>query len=308
MSVETTDTDQETIDSIDDLSGCFPQEYNGWTRYDEGRGIISYWRRRQAQSQRESYQCLRVSQVGERYDGKPKMRIRRVPYDKFGHRDKRTYTIAEPTPDRVVESLKREMDDHNGNGDFTTPPTIPTAIDEWELTIENRTPAAVDGRDPHNLVRITKWERGFGKAQLILEQTDIESHYSHTNHKHTIRYREVDAYFDGVAIARDVPRTAAYEIAVYMMKRWDAPVSDLQARQKALQQIKGIGPAKAESLVLLGVDSPAQLAVHLQSDSPVVNWHHDEAIDKLVTTMIREEIAAIAGVSPDELTFDSIPQ
>jgi hypothetical protein len=206
------------------------------------------------------------------------MSVRRTTYDQFGHNVGACYrTIRGSSPIQARRSLQKLLDQHAGEGEYESPPEMPTKIGEWEL---------ID--DSHDY---TRWEYGFGEAEVIAEQTDISSRYQSPAYRYVIRYREIDTYPDGTDIVTDVSRTPAFEIAVNTMQQLDVPVGDAQAKRESLQQINGVGPAKADSLLLLGVDSPNLLAAHISNEESVVNPHHEEAVEKILTTTIREHLS-----------------
>lgn len=275
-------TEDHPLDTASERDGYeemepLPERYNGWVRDDDGDSI-RYWRATSNHVQ-GAYECVSVSQHGTRsFDDAPSMSVRRRTYDQFGHNVGACYpTVGGSTPSQARRSLQKSLDQHAGEGDYESPPEMPTKIGEWEL---------ID--DSHDYIR---WEYGFGEAEVIAEQTDILSRYQSTAYRYIIRYREIDTYPDGTDIVTDVSRTSAFEIAVNTMQQLDVPVGDAQAKRKSLQQINGVGPAKADSLLLLGVDSPNLLAAHISNEESVVNPHHEEAVEKILTTTIREHLS-----------------
>jgi hypothetical protein len=200
-------------------------------------------------------------------------------FDQFGHllsttTVSRTRTDFGVLFDKAIEYMER----FPSSSEFVSKPSIPTTIGEWELT-------TVATEPPRN---VTSWELEFGAAEFSLEQTGIESHYSYTHRPHTIRYREPDT--DTIEIVADIPRTKAFEIAVYSLKKLEAPVTSSLHPRERLQEIRGIGRKKSRDLLLLGMDSPSVLTEHLQTDTPIVNSSHEKAVERLLTGMIRSDL------------------
>jgi hypothetical protein len=173
------------------------------------------------------------------------------------------------------------MDNHPGKGEFESPPEMPAVIGDWELIEQTH--------------RESRWERGFGAAELIVEQTDVISQYCSTRYEYAVRYREIDACREAVDIVTGVPRQQAFEIGVHTLRQLRVPLSECQAMQDALQGVKGIGPAKARQLILLGIGSPSDLDEYLTAvddDRSLINYHHSEAVDTVLTSQIRESMTA----------------
>ena len=82
----------------------------------------------------------------------------------------------------------------------------------------------------------------------------------------------------------------AFEIAVNSLETLTKPLLELQDQQKQLQQVKGIGPAKAKQFLLLGFPSREAIKDHIQNGSSV-NYHHDEALEKILTTAIGSSLS-----------------
>jgi nucleotidyltransferase/DNA polymerase involved in DNA repair len=152
---------------------------------------------------------------------------------------------------------------------------------------------------------IARWERGFGAAELIVEQTEVIPQYCSTRYEYAVRYREIDACREAVDIVSSVPRRQAFEIGVHVLRSLDQPVSECSEQQHALEEVKGVGPAKSRKLLLLGINTPKAVARHisrdassrLSGDEPLINRHHAEAVDKVLTSTIRESASVSGGTN-----------
>lgn len=267
--------------SRDDPFSHLPTKHDGWVRHDGDTAVLAYWRAK-SNHVNGRYERVSVTTTGwnKRSTTRPQFTITKSTFNQFGHQlSGHSGRVSADDPARVWREVRHKMT-HSGDGEFESPPALPSAIGDWHLTIEKHEQRA----------DITVWEQDFGRAEIIVEQTDIISQYCNTKHQCRVKYREIDAYPDSVVIVEDIPRTAAFEVAVYIMESLDVPVGDCQARMEALQQIDGIGPAKAESLIMLGIASPAELAEHISNNSPTVNNHHSTAVEKQLTTLIRESV------------------
>jgi predicted flap endonuclease-1-like 5' DNA nuclease len=180
------------------------------------------------------------------------------------------------------------MDEFGGDSQFDSPPELPTKIGPWELT-KRRFDQPED---------ITVWEQGFGEAELIVEQTAMEVHYGTTRRHTAVRYREIGA--QGVEIVDDVGRTSAFEIAVNALRTVGEPLSECSQLRSTLETIHGIGPAKSRQLILLGITSTDDLADHIAADAPIINHHHAQAVDTILTSSIRDAVGGGANTAGDK--------
>jgi predicted flap endonuclease-1-like 5' DNA nuclease len=259
----------------EELFGQLPDEVSGWRKYSRNPGetLFEYWKKGSTHIV-GAYEQIVAKQLR---DGE--IRVTKRTYDQFSHL-LNTRNLIEKSPDdthRLWRTAKERMEEFPGSEAFDEPPKLPDAIGEWELVSESH-------EEP---LEVTTWERPFGTAELDVEQTDVVAHYSHTKRPHQIRYREPDT--DAEIVVDGVPRTSAFEMAINSLNALTAPVSEMVPQQDTLESVKGIGPAKSRQFILLGITSPEDLRSYLESDSPPVNHHHDEAIKKLLTTTIREQ-------------------
>ena len=309
MSTDTS-SKQARLEEINTVVGRLPNSYNGWMRYEDEaaeKEVFTYWRARSTHAGSGGYERLRAYRRehthAEHQD--PDITLTKTTMDQFGHNvglqpTVATYAVGEG--DRIWESAQDHMDDYPGDGSFESPPAIPTQIGEWELMTKGFSPERETSR------RVTKWERGFGEAELTVEETDIIPQYQSTRYEYAVRYREIDMT-ESVDIVTDVPRTQAFEIGVHVLRQLDVPVGDCRARQAALQHIKGIGPAKSRKLLLLGLTTPDAVAEHvgrdgssrLSGNKPLVNRHHSAAVDTVLTSTIRESVSVggDSNLNPD---------
>lgn len=283
MSTESDSKQPETGEN-EELLNDLPEVYNGWVRHDsDGNGqCVAYWKARSTHCN-GSYTELKAAETGDyKHTNQTEVSLIETVYNQFGHsvvsRSITRWTITDS--DRIRETAAGRMEAFPGEGEFESPPEMPVAIGEWELT--------------KNEFDEVRWERDFGKAELIVEMSELDNQfYGRDKYKYAIRYRDVDAFSEGVEIVTGIPHAQAFEIAVHTLRHLDAPVSERQAAQKEMQNIKGIGPAKAKQFMLLGIGSVADL--HDFIDAAVVgetylNYHHDEAVKPILTSEIRDSI------------------
>lgn len=252
-----------------------PAEVSGWEQYNQNPddNHFEYWRKGSTHIV-GSYERIVAKSLRDN-----EIRVAKHTYDQFNHLlDTRTLVekSAEDT-DRLWEAAKERMERYPATKPFDSPPEMPSRVGAWELVSESH---------EQNLGE-TVWERPFGEAEFIVEQTDVIAHYSHTKRPHQIRYREPDT--DAESVIDGVPRTSAFEIAINSLRGLRAPLIEMGREHDALQSVKGIGPAKSNQLILLGIQTPRDLKAHLDSESPRINHHHEDAIEKLLTTTIREQ-------------------
>jgi hypothetical protein len=283
-----------TIGEVAGPFGRLPDTYNGWIRHDDGRGVNTKWAYWKATSTHcnARYTCLRARECGEyKHTAKTEIALTRTKYDQFGH------TVSQDTPsrgtisdaDRIWSAATGIMDAHPGKGEFESPPEMPAVIGEWELIEQTHCES--------------RWERGFGMAELVVEQTDVIPQYCSTRYEYAVRYREIDACREAVDIVTGVPRQQAFEIGVHTLQQLHVPLSECQAMQHTLEGVKGIGPAKARQLIILGIGSPGDLHDYLtaeESGEYLVNYHHSEAVDTILTSQIRESMASGDGQQEGE--------
>jgi predicted flap endonuclease-1-like 5' DNA nuclease len=257
------------------IFGRLPDEVSGWKKYSRNpdRNLFEYWKRGSTHIVGQ-YEQIAANELS---DGE--IRICKRTYDQFNHL-LNTRNLIEKEPedaDRLWRAAKQRMEEFPANEPFDSPPELPAEIGDWELVSESF----------EQPLGVTTWERPFGEAELIAEQTDVISNYSHTKRPHEIRYREPDT--DTAVIVEEVPRTSAFEIAINSLNALTAPLNQMSKEREALKSLKGVGPAKSRQFILLGITDPGELATHINADTSLVNHHHSEAIETLLTTTIREE-------------------
>lgn len=275
MSTESSATVEETNDKPESLFGQLPEKVSGWEKHkrDPGQSLFEYWKKGSTHIVGEYEQVI----AKELRDGD--IRVTKRTFDQFNHL-LNTRTLIEKSREdaaRLWRTAKERMEEFPANEPFDSPPEMPTVFGEWELVSERH----------EDTLEETVWERPFGEATFVVEQTDVVAHYSHTKRPHQIRYREPDT--DAEVVVDGVPRTSAFEIASNSLSALSAPLSEMGSEKDALQSVKGIGPAKSDQFILLGITNPSDLKAHLEADSSGVNHHHGEAIEKLLTTTIREQ-------------------
>jgi hypothetical protein len=267
---------QLTLGGVSELLNM-PSTYAGWVRYEDGVNLVSYWKKDDTHVY-GSYKRLSINQQGARsFDRNPEVSISRTTLDQFGHTvSSYNSLISSTSPRHAMGHLRREMNKHPGNGDFNTPPELPQQIGIWSLTEDSWSQ--------------TIWETQNGEAEVVADQTHIDSKQSQgAASRYTIRYQEENLHPSGVDIVTDVGRTHAFEIAINTMQQLKVPAGECHAKRKALRQVKGVGSAKAESLLFLGIGTPTELADYITNDNGL-NYSHRAAIDKLLTTTIEDSI------------------
>lgn len=255
--------------------GQLPDTVAGWEQVEPEHDstLVEYWRRGSTHIVGKYEQMA----IRELRDGT--LRLIQTTYDQFRHQ-LTSRTLAERSPDefnRVWNQARDRMDEYPATEPFDSRPALPNEVGNWVLT----------SRKHEGDARTTRWELDFGVAELVVEETRVESYYSHTKRVHRVEYREPPALDH--EIVSEIPRTSAYEIAINTLQTIPRPVSELQAELDDLQSIKGVGPAKSKGLMLLGIRSPEDLSNHVENDTPL-NSHHSEAVDKLLTETIRTEL------------------
>lgn len=275
MSTEKAASGRDVEREEDDLFGDLPVEVRGWVRYSRNpdKNHFEYWKKGSTHIvgayERVVAKSLRDDEI----------RVAKHTYDQFNNL-LNTRTLAEKSAedtDRLWRTAKDRMEKYPATESFDSPPEMPTSVGMWDLVSESH---------EQNLGE-TVWERPFGEAEFIAEQTDMIAHYSHTERPHQIRYREPDT--DPEIVVDGIPRTSAFEIAINSLRALTAPLSEMEAQHDALQSVKGIGPAKSRQFILLGIRVPTDLKTYLNEESSLVNHHHENAIEKLLTTTIREQ-------------------
>lgn len=249
-----------------------PDTVSGWVSHTTKSGnIIEYWRAGSTHIACSFEQLV----ARQRRDGE--INLFKRCYNQYRQLIS-TENICQHDPSNfnwVCERAKKQMERYPGIEPFTEPPTFPTAIGDWY--------AVSTPKDQP--LGVAKWEIDLGAAELITEETEIVSHYSHTRRPHKIYYRELDT--EPTTVVDDVNRTQAYEIAVNTLQSLPKPVSQMGGEKAELQDIKGIGPAKSRDLLLLGITSCDELRTHIYSEDSPINHHHSKAVDNLLTDTIR---------------------
>lgn len=253
---------------------------SGWVSHTTKVGnIIEYWRCG------STHIACSFEQLVARQRGDGEINLFKRCYNQYRHLIS-TENICQHDPSNfewVCERAEKQMERYPGLEPFTEPPTFPTTVGNWEaVSTPNDRPLGT-----------SKWELDLGAAELIAEETEIVSHYSHTRRPHKIYYQELDT--EPTTIVDDVNRTQAYEIAVNTLESLPRPVSQMDEAKTGLQEIKGIGPAKSRDLILLGITSCDELRAHIRSKDSPINHHHSKAVDKLLTETIRTNATTITA-------------
>lgn len=258
-----------------------PDTYAGWVRRDRAgeNEVFTFWRLEDRGTYTPIYRRVTATYREQAHNDRldPEIKLSKARLDAFGHTESSYELVSRSAahPGRVWRSAKDHMDDHPGADRFDEPPRLPTQIGDWELVDDTFDTAT--------------WGQGFGRAELTVEQTDVIPRYQSNGYRYTISYVDVDAGGE-VKVTTDVPRRQAHEIAVATLRQLPKPLSEMDEQRAALEEITGVGPAKARQLLLLGVTSPETLAAHIAADSSIINHHHAEAVDKVLTSTIRDDL------------------
>jgi hypothetical protein len=267
----TSPADDESLD--EELENAdWPDGVAGWTRLDDESEFPEYWKAQSNHAAGGEYEQLKFFSQSN-----GEISLIRTVWDRFDH-VKSKQTILSWGRDRIdvlQRNAREQMEQHPGNGEFDSKPSMPEAVGSWAKLPDDETGLNVE-----------RWMLGFGAAELTVEQTDMVCCYSHTKRPHKIEYVEPDK--DTEIVVNGVPQTRAFEIAIEVMTSLSAPVSTLSAGKTDLQSVAGVGPAKSSKLLLLGITCIEELETCL-ADCPV-NTHRQDAVEKLVTNRIADQL------------------
>lgn len=268
-----------------------PSTYNGWVRYDRDRDneVFSYWVVEPA-GYTPQYICVTATYMkNSRSSLGPEIRVSKVRSDGFGHHQ-RSYVLCERSADKFTQLwdtaasyMDERMERHTGSEAeaFEQPPGVPSTIGDWELVNDS--------------TDVTEWSRGLGRAEITLEQDGWRSRYKTDKRRYTIKYWDIDT--GDITVASDVSQTFAFEIALHTLRNLPDPICDMDTQRSALKEITGIGPAKTEKLLALGVTTPEAVATHIEAENSIVNAPHAEATDKIITSSIRDDVLTAREVN-----------
>ncbi|ERJ07435.1 hypothetical protein HLRTI_000477 [Halorhabdus tiamatea SARL4B] len=288
----------EGRESVPEPLDSLPEELNGWHReMTQDRALVEYWKRGSTHINGAFEQIA----VTERHDGE--LSCAKHAFDQFRH-SITTTTLTRQSPERadwIATRIRRETDRYPGDDGYTEPPTFPERIGVWSAVSRQH----FDGADATRWVFDPDYElvgdptdgpwdpdgdEAEEAARLELRETSIEAHYSYSRRYYDIAYQ--DAEIGPRTIAKELPRTSAFEIAENTLSTLSAPVSHLEGKRDRLTEIPGIGPAKSADFLLLGLTTPAAIAACLEDESSEVNCRHWDRVEALLTSRIRDEIGS----------------
>jgi hypothetical protein len=199
-------------------------------------------------------------------------------YDQFNHIVSSKQLIRNQKPanaEFLWSRMKKRMGDLEGSPDFDGPPELPETIGKWEL-YERRHEG--DNRDA------VRWENK--SAAVVVEEVKIKDLYCRTKREFTVRY-EAEGHSEN--LVEKVPRTAAFEVAVYIMEQLKCPAEELGQQRTKLAQLVDIGPQRSLRLLRLGVLNEDDLATSV-GGTHLCNHHHTEAVQKVVTSRLESSL------------------
>jgi hypothetical protein len=249
-----------------------PQTYNGWHRLERDNVDLEYWRSGSTHVS-GAYEQLAVTQAS---DGT--YTLSETVYDRFNHTVSSKQLIRGQKPENagfLWSRLKKRMDEFGGGPDFDGPPALPETVGEWELA-ERRYEG--DNRDA------VRWKNEY--AAVVVEEVKIKDLYCRTKRKFTVRYETEN---QNENLVKKVPRTAAFEIAVFIMEHLKSPAKALEHQRARLTDLVDIGPQRSLRLLRLGVLDEDDLAKNIDGTHPC-NYHHTEAVQKIVTDRLESAL------------------
>jgi len=145
------------------------------------------------------------------------------------------------------------LSDYPGEDGDVTIPELSTTFDGWVLT-----------RDTHDK---TIWVSTNGDAKVSVVTAGFQSCYCSAKRLFSVVYTEGG---EENTLVEEACETHALDVATHILDALPKPVGEIDHTRDALQRVKGIGPAKAHSLVQLGVTSVRDLAHHVRPDRDLV--------------------------------------
>lgn len=251
-----------------------PDTLNGWHRLDRDAAEVEYWR---SGSSHVSGQYERLS-ITKTSDGKYK--LSEAVYDQFNHLISSTTLIRHQKPEHagyVWSRMEKRIMEFKGEPEFDGPPSLPETVGAWEL---------VERRHEGENFDAVRWENG--EATVTVEEVSVQGGYCTTRREFSIRYTTDGETAD---LLESIPRTRAFEVAVYIMVQLEKPLRSLSQQREKLQSLIDLGPQRSLSLLRLGVLTVEDLAACV-SGSHLCNYHHTNEVQKLVTSRLEKELTA----------------
>jgi hypothetical protein len=254
------------------IKADLPQTYNGWHRLEHDNVELEYWRSGSTHVS-GAYEQLAVTRGR---DGT--YTLSETVYDQFNHTVSSKQLIRKQKPANagfLWSRIKKRMDDFGGGPGFDGPPALPETIGGWELA-ERRYEG--DNRDA------VRWENKY--AAVVVEEVKIKDLYCRTKREFTVRYETKN---QSENLVERVPRTAAFEIAVFVMEHLESPAEALEHQRARVTDLVDIGPQRSLRLLRLGVLDEDDLAKYID-DTHLCNYHHTEAVQKIVTDRLESTL------------------
>ena len=247
-----------------------PESYNGWKRYRRNSETVEYWRARSTHVSGQ-YERLALRVTSDTYT------LSKTSYDQFGHNVGQTQILSGTFRGDVEflwGRLQKQMDEHDGHGEFTSPPEL-ESVGCWEL---------VERRHEGSNRNTVQWEADHGT--LLVEEVAIRDLYRRTKREFDVRY--IDSQ-ESTKLVGSIPRTAAFEVATFVMERLNKSPKESCKRRSRLQQLTDIGPARSHRLLQLGIRDRDELRECVVEANPC-NYHHSEEVKKLVTKRLKSQL------------------
>jgi len=254
------------------IGTALPETYNGWHRLNHDDVALEYWRSGSTHVSGR-YEQLAVT---ETTDGR--YTLSKTVYNQFNHVITSNQIIRGKKPADagfLWNRMKSRMGEFQGGEEFDGPPELPGTVGGWVLT-ERRYEG--DNRDA------VRWENQY--ATVTVEEMEIKDLYCRTKREFAVRYETPE---ETENLVQEVPRTAAFEVAEYIMRQLKKPARDLVDLRTELASLTDIGPQRSLRLLRLGILDERDLAMCV-SGTHLCNYHHTEEVQKVATTRLEDSL------------------
>jgi hypothetical protein len=283
-------TDESTPDVSDpspDALEALPEQYNGWIRHsvDADDQEVQYVR---AGATHVSGDVTRLTLAAgtSRQKDRPRWRVIREPFDKYGDRQSSTsweYTSSDPEKafQRAWTSAKKKMDIRSPSEDFEDWPCVPETVGGWELSEDD--------------FKVSRWDAPSGES-ITVRRTDIQSRYAGASRLYSATWAAPEGYTgpgpSEIEFVTDALHVETVDAACAAMTANPHGLTNSDAAA-VLPDIHGIGPSKGRQFQLAGVDSVATLqAIVDDTGVNATDWNRkqEEIAEKALTKQIRNAL------------------
>jgi len=262
-----------------------PDAVHGWTLVTVDSDAVEWWKTGSTHISAD-YQKLRVSLSSSIGDREPQWRVRESSIDEYGNSvsSKQLFQKRELIEDYdygewAIQRAKRHMEKHPGNDAFDEKPSIPEEIGRWECSESG----------------LQAWEWESPHAEIRVEQSDIQEGYCKTS----VRYTTTVSVESGDFVVADGTVSGqAIRAAVRCVE--SIPNGYVDEEWSELENIRGVGPAKATKFRALGLTSREDLRDAIQSEFPNTDPEFSRQLEIVLTTMIRDELAETEAAPGEE--------